>query len=128
VPGTLIFYEAPHRLTASLRDAHEILGEREAVVARELTKLHEEIRRGRLSELAEHYSTIEQPRGEIVLLIDRTVLDDAATGDAQPTSVDALVKQFETDGLDHRAALKKAARELGLSRAEAYRRLVAERS
>ncbi|HVF22084.1 MAG TPA: 16S rRNA (cytidine(1402)-2'-O)-methyltransferase, partial [Pyrinomonadaceae bacterium] len=105
VPGTLIFYEAPHRLTASLRDAHEILGEREAVVARELTKLHEEMRRGRLSELAEHYSTIEQPRGEIVLLIDRTVLDDAATGDAQPTSVDALVKQFETDGLDHRAAL-----------------------
>ena len=127
VPGTLIFYEAPHRLAASLSDAHEILGEREAVVARELTKLHEEIRRGRLSELAEHYSTVEQPRGEIVLLIDRTVLNDAAAESAQSTSVAALVKQFETDGLDHRAALKKAARELGLSRAEAYRRLLAER-
>ena len=126
VPGTLIFYEAPHRLAASLRDAQEILGEREAVVARELTKLHEEIRRGRLSELAGHYSTVEQPRGEIVLLIDRTVLDDAAP--ARETSIATLVKQFETDGLDHRAALKKAARELGLSRAEAYRRLVAERS
>lgn len=128
VPGTLIFYEAPHRLAASLRDAHEILGEREAVVARELTKLHEEIRRGRLSELAEHYSTVEQPRGEIVLLIDRTVLDDATTDDSKPRSVAELVAQFESDGLDHRAALKKAARELGLSRAEAYRRLVAERS
>jgi 16S rRNA (cytidine1402-2'-O)-methyltransferase len=127
VPGTLIFYEAPHRLAASLRDAYETLGEREAVVARELTKLHEEIRRGRLSELAEHYSTVEQPRGEIVLLIDRTVLDDAASERAQPVSVAALVKQFETDGLDHRAALKKAARELGLSRAEAYRRLLAQR-
>lgn len=126
VPGTLIFYEAPHRLAASLRDAHEILGEREAVVARELTKLHEEIRRGRLSDLAEHYSTVEQPRGEIVLLIDRTVLNEADA--VQSTSVAALVKQLETDGLDHRAALKKAARELGLSRAEAYRRLVAERS
>ena len=126
VPGTLIIYEAPHRLAASLRDAHEILGEREAVVARELTKLHEEIRRGRLSDLAEHYSTVEQPRGEIVLLIDRTVLNEADA--VQSTSVAALVKQFETDGLDHRAALKKAARELGLSRAEAYRRLVAERS
>jgi 16S rRNA (cytidine1402-2'-O)-methyltransferase len=126
VPGTLIFYEAPHRLATSLRDAHEILGEREAVVARELTKLHEEFRRGRLSELAEHYSTVEQPRGEIVLLIDRTVLDEATA--AQPTSVAALVKQFEASGLDHRAALKKAARELGLSRAEAYRRLLAERS
>lgn len=127
VPGTLIFYEAPHRLAASLRDALDILGEREAVVARELTKLHEEIRRGRLSEFAEHYSSVEQPRGEIVLLIDRTVLDDIATESAQPTSIAALVKQFETDGLDHRAALKKAARELGLPRAEAYRRLLAER-
>ncbi|HEX5886708.1 MAG TPA: 16S rRNA (cytidine(1402)-2'-O)-methyltransferase, partial [Pyrinomonadaceae bacterium] len=52
VPGTLIFYEAPHRLATTLTDALEILGERDAVVARELTKLHEEIRRGRLSELA----------------------------------------------------------------------------
>jgi 16S rRNA (cytidine1402-2'-O)-methyltransferase len=128
IPGTLIFYEAPHRLATSLRDAHEILGEREAVVARELTKLHEDIRRGRLSELAEHYSSSEQPRGEIVLLIDRTVLDDAAARSEKPASIAALVKQFETDGLDHRAALKKAARELGLSRAEAYRRLIAERS
>lgn len=127
VPGTLIFYEAPHRLAASLRDAYETLGEREAVVARELTKLHEEIRRGRLSELAEHYSAVEQPRGEIVLLIDRTPLGDAGSAVAQSTSIAALVKQFETEGLDHRAALKKAARELGLSRAEAYRRLVAER-
>ena len=128
IPGTLIFYEAPHRLAASLRDAHEVLGEREAVVARELTKLHEEIRRGRLSQLAEHYASVEQPRGEIVLLIDRTALDDAASEPARETSVAALVKQFEADGLDHRAALKKAARELGLSRAEAYRRLIAERS
>ena len=127
VPGTLIFYEAPHRLAASLKDAYEVLGEREAVVARELTKLHEEIRRGRLSELAQHYSTVE-PRGEIVLLIDRTVLDQPAGEQSQNASISALVKQFETDGLDHRAALKKAARELGLSRAEAYRRLVAERS
>ena len=125
VPGTLIFYEAPHRLAASLRDAHEVLGEREAVVARELTKLHEEIRRGRLSELAEHYSTVE-PRGEIVLLIDRTMLDQP--GNSQSMTVAALVEQFEAAGLDHRAALKKAARELQLSRAEAYRRLLAERS
>jgi len=127
VPGTLIFYEAPHRLAASLKDAYEILGEREAVIARELTKLHEEIRRGRLSELSKHYSTDEQPRGEIVLLIDRTVLDQTNVAQPRQTSVAALVEQFEADGLDHRAALKKAARELQLSRAEAYRRLVAER-
>lgn len=124
VPGTLIFYEAPHRLAGTLRDAYEILGEREAVVARELTKLHEELRRGRLSELAEHYSN-EEPRGEIVVLIDRNVLETTDKTDIQ--SISSLVDQFERDGLDHRAALKKAARELGLSRAEAYRRLTTER-
>jgi 16S rRNA (cytidine1402-2'-O)-methyltransferase len=124
VPGTLIFYEAPHRLAGTLKDAFEMLGEREAVVARELTKIHEELRRGRLSELAEHYSR-EAPRGEIVLLIDRTVLESSAP--SEPVSVATLVDQFERDGLDHRVALKKAARELGLSRAEAYRRLTVER-
>ena len=125
VPGTLIFYEAPHRLAASLKDAYEVLGEREAVVARELTKLHEEIRRGRLSELGEHYASVE-PRGEIVLLIDRTVLAESAAKDAGEANVAGLVAQFEAAGLDRRAALKKAARELGLSRAEVYRRLIQE--
>jgi 16S rRNA (cytidine1402-2'-O)-methyltransferase len=125
VPGTLIFYEAPHRLAATLEDAYEILGEREAVVARELTKLHEEIRRGRLSDLAKHYRNEETPRGEIVVLIDRNVI--GGTTRETTSSVAALVDQFEQDGMDHRAALKKAARELGLSRAEAYRKLIAER-
>ncbi len=121
VPGTLIFYEAPHRLAATLKDAYEILGEREAVVARELTKLHEEIRRGRLSELAADFTDV---RGEIVVLIDRNVIGVPVN----QTSIATLVDQFEHEGLDHRAALKKAARELGLSRAEAYRKLLSERS
>jgi 16S rRNA (cytidine1402-2'-O)-methyltransferase len=125
IPGTLIFYEAPHRLASTLKDAYEILGEREAVVARELTKLHEEIKRGRLSELASHYSSANNARGEIVVLIDRNVID-AATSEPE-SSVAALVDRYEQEGLDHRAALKKAARELQLSRAEAYRKLVAER-
>jgi 16S rRNA (cytidine1402-2'-O)-methyltransferase len=125
VPGTLIFYEAPHRLAATLKDAYEILGEREAVVARELTKLHEEIRRGRLSQLTTDYAEKTDLRGEIVVLIDRNMLD-AAPSESQ--SIAALIDQFEQEGLDHRAALKKAARELGLSRAEAYRKLLSERS
>jgi 16S rRNA (cytidine1402-2'-O)-methyltransferase len=124
VPGTLIFYEAPHRLAATLNDAYEILGEREAVVARELTKMHEEIKRGRLSGLAADYAEKTDIRGEIVILIDRTVLN---VEKSKPASIAALVDQFEQAGLDHRAALKKAARELGLSRAEAYRRLLSER-
>src|SRR5215213_10176606 len=124
VPGTLIFYEAPHRLAETLKDAYEILGEREAVVARELTKLHEEIRRGLLSELTADYTERTDIRGEIVVLIDRTVIDLPT----KQSSVAALVDQFEQAGMDHRAALKKAARELGLSRAEAYRKLLSERS
>jgi 16S rRNA (cytidine1402-2'-O)-methyltransferase len=123
VPGTLIFYEAPHRLATTLKDAYEILGEREAVVARELTKVHEEIKRGRLSELAADYADEKDIRGEIVLLIDRNVLGAAP---AKGVSIADLVDQFEQEGMDHRAALKKAARELGLSRAEAYRRLISE--
>jgi 16S rRNA (cytidine1402-2'-O)-methyltransferase len=126
VPGTLIFYEAPHRLAETLKDAYEILGEREAVVARELTKLHEEIRRGRLSVLTSDYTDEKKDiRGEIVVLIDRNVIGAAVT---QAVSIATLVDQYEKDGLDHRAALKKAARELGLSRAEAYRKLLSERS
>lgn len=125
VPGTLIFYESPHRLAETLKDAYEILGEREAVVARELTKLHEEIRRGRLSQLTADFTDRKQDiRGEIVVLIDRNVIGGAVT---EGVSVAALVDRFEQEGLDHRAALKKAARELGLSRAEAYRRLISER-
>jgi len=126
VPGTLIFYEAPHRLAATLKDAYETLGEREAVVARELTKLHEEVRRGRLSDLVEHYSQVE-PRGEIVLLIDRNSIETGEAESNSERSVGELVAQFEAEGIDHRAALKKAARELKLSRAEAYRKLQTER-
>lgn len=125
ISATLVFYEGPHRIAATLRDSWEILGEREAVVARELTKMHEEIARGRLSELVERFSSGERARGEMVLIIDRTeIKSDVETS---VVSIAALVGAFEKNGLNHRASLKKAARQLGLSRDEAYRRLVAER-
>ena len=127
IPATLIFYEGPHRIAATLKDAREILGERKAVVARELTKMHEEIARGRLSELAERFPYAQSARGEMVLIIDRTVIEAEGEKDEVAESVAALVTELENGGLDHRAALKKAARQLGLSRDEAYRRLVAER-
>lgn len=126
LPATLIFYEGPHRIAATLKDALEILGERQAVVARELTKMHEEIARGSLSELTARFSSPENARGEMVLIIDRTVMPNE-TGSQSDATVSALVAEFESNGLDHRAALKKAARELGLSRDEAYRRLASER-
>ena len=127
IDSTLIFYEAPHRITETLRDAREILGEREAAVGRELTKLHEEVVRGRLSELVERFSAEGvSPRGEMVLLIDRTIIEDAAQGNNE-LDIAARVAALESEGLDNRAALKRVAREMGLSRSEAYRRLVAAR-
>ena len=127
IPATLICYEAPHRITETLYDAREMLGEREAVVARELTKIHEEIRRGKLSELAQRFGEGKQePRGEMVLVINRHVIETTAQNKSD-RSVAALVAGFEAEGLDQRAALKKAAKELGLSRDEAYRHLTAER-
>lgn len=129
IPSTLVFYEAPHRMAASLKDAREILGEREAVVARELTKLHEEIVRGRLSDLAEKFSAGgHEPRGEMVVVVDRNVLAEAGKETSSEHSVSAIVARFEAEGLDGRSALKKSARQLGISRDEAYRRLTAERS
>ena len=108
------------------------LGEREAAVARELTKLHEEIARGRLTELIARFTGEHAARGEMVLVIDRTVIADdtaaAGAGERPPPAVAALVAAFEGEGLDPRAALKRAARELGLNRDEAYRRLVAARA
>jgi 16S rRNA (cytidine1402-2'-O)-methyltransferase len=127
LPATLVFYEGPHRIAATLKDAWEILGERKAAVARELTKLHEEIVRGRLSELAARFGAGDSARGEMVLIIDRVVIESSAGPDNHGLSLPALVARLENEGLDHRAALKKAARELGLSRAEAYRLLVAAR-
>ncbi len=131
LPATLVFYEAPHRIADALTDARDILGEREAAVARELTKLHEEIARGRLSHLIERFTGEHAARGEMVLVIDRTVIADdpaATAGKHQTPDIAALVAAFEGEGLDPRAALKRAARELGLNRDEAYRRLVAERA
>jgi len=125
--ATLVFYEAPHRIAASLADARETLGEREAAVARELTKVHEEVRRGRLSDLAAHFTSEGAARGEMVLIIDRTIIIGEEAG-GEGTSVAARVTALESEGFDPRAALKRVARELGLGRAEAYRRLVAERA
>jgi len=127
--ATLVFYETPHRIAHALADALEVLGEREAAVCRELTKLHEEIARGRLSELAARFSPEGAARGEMVLVIGRDTIEDAGAADAHAAaSVAELVAAFESEGLDPRAALKRAARQLGLTRDEAYRRLTSERA
>jgi 16S rRNA (cytidine1402-2'-O)-methyltransferase len=127
--STLVFYEAPHRIAATLADALEALGNRSAAVAREMTKIHEEIVRGSLRELVTRFSV--QARGEMVLLINGAGADyPPAAGVTAPASQTLLerVSELEREGLEAKAALKKAARELGMKRSEAYRLLVAQKN
>ena len=119
VPATLVFYEAPHRLAKSLKDCAEILGDREAAIARELTKIHEEFVRGKLVDLARQYSN-EKVKGEIVLVIDRGP-KTADSGRSDATDLAGRIQQLEGEGHERKAALKKAAKEYGMSKSEAYR-------
>jgi 16S rRNA (cytidine1402-2'-O)-methyltransferase len=121
--ATLIFYEAPPRLTAALTDMSEILGPRPAAVARELTKLHEEVRRAPLPELAEFYRREGPPRGEIVVVV----------GPPEPA---ALLAENELDRrlktavaeLGVRDAAARLAAETGLPRRVLYRRALVNRA
>lgn len=130
VRATLAFYEAPHRILAALKDAAEVLGNRRAVVARELTKLHEEFVRGTLNELVEQFSKVATPRGEMVLLISGEAVESspANTEQTTPERLIERVKGLEREGLNSKDALKSAARELGIKRAEAYRMMTAQKN
>jgi 16S rRNA (cytidine1402-2'-O)-methyltransferase len=123
IPATLVFYESPHRLAKSLADCSEILGEREAAVVRELTKLHEEILTGRLNELAQRFAG-NAAKGEIVLVIAEG--SDKGPDPERSLTLRERVETLEAEGIDRRSALKTAAKECGISRSEAYRRLVEE--
>ena len=128
VPATIVFYEAPHRIAATLKAAAEVLGNRQAVLARELTKLHEEILRGGLDELARRLSEQEKPRGEMVLMVSGAAPDSAGETRSSSRDLGERVNELESTGLDAKTALKQAAREFGMKRAEAYRLLVAQKN
>jgi len=118
---TQVFYEAPHRILDALVNIVEILGpERDIVIAREVTKIHEEFLRGRASEVLAELKERSAIKGEITLLIGKA-------GESLPSatparlSVRQRIEQMMSEGLDEKAALKKAAKEMGLARSEAYR-------
>ena len=117
---TMIFYEAPHKLVATLRDLADTFGrEREISLCRELTKLHEEIRRTTLGEAADWYGE-ETPRGEFVLVVRGAQPEE----EGECTLEDGLTlaeRLREEEGLSLRDAVRLAAKELGLSRNELYR-------
>jgi len=135
-PRTQVFYEAPHRIVESLADVVEVLGaDRPVVVAREVTKLHEEFLRGRAGEVLETLKARDAVKGEITLLIGKAE-EDARVGTAAGVGTGALarpsvrqrVQQIMADEkLDEKAALKRAAKERGVSKSEAYRELQREK-
>jgi 16S rRNA (cytidine1402-2'-O)-methyltransferase len=120
-PETLIFYEAPHRLLDALADLQTAFGpEREIVIARELTKLHEEFLRGPIRKVLATLSSREQVKGEITLIVSGKPPGSAAE-QPQRTLKDRMKELMESKSLDENAALKQAAREFGISKSEAYR-------
>lgn len=120
---TLVLFEAPQRLAASLADMAEILGPREAAVCRELTKLFEEVRRAPLSDLARHYAEEGAPKGEVSLVIAPPPPPEGAS-DAE---LDALIEEaLETED-SVRSAADRVAAESGRPRREVYARALAIR-
>ncbi|MFP7570986.1 16S rRNA (cytidine(1402)-2'-O)-methyltransferase [Marivita sp. S2033] len=118
VPATLVFYESPKRLGAMLRDAAEVLGDRDAVVCRELTKKFEERYAGRLSDLSKRYSDTP-PKGEIVVVIDR-----GADAQADQATLDAALGDA-LKRLSVKDAATEVAQKYGISRRDAYQRAMA---
>lgn len=133
---TLVFYESPHRIKKTLKALKEILGNRQVVIAREMTKIHEEFIRGTLEEVMERFDNI-LPRGEMVIVIEGANREPKSTqklgdnvGELELSGNDLVIKlksemqKNMIKGLAKRQALKKSAEELGLSRNEAYELLI----
>ncbi len=119
---TQIFYEAPHRMVEAMHDVVEVLGpERHVVVAREVTKLHEEFLRGRAEDLRATLAARGEVRGEITLLIGKA--DEVSHRPSTKTIAQRVKDLVHDEKLEEKTALKQAAKEFGLSKSEAYREL-----
>jgi 16S rRNA (cytidine1402-2'-O)-methyltransferase len=129
-PRTQVFYETPHRLKEALEDVVEVLGkDRHLVIAREVTKIHEEFLRGHAAEILETLNARGDVRGEITLLIGKaeeagTGVETGAPSRGSGLSIRLRLQQIMAEEkLDEKAALKKVAKERGISKSEAYREL-----
>ena len=121
VPGTLVFYESPHRTAAALAEMAEVLGAgRQAAVARELTKIHETVRRGTLGELAGVFAGEPEPKGEIVILI---APPGAAVPPTEAEIDESLAAMLESMSASEAAAALAA--QTGLPRRDLYERVLA---
>ena len=128
-PRTQVFYEAPHRIVETLADVVEILGEaRNVVVAREVTKVHEEFLRGRAVEILKKLQLLEAVKGEITLLVDKADEQDAKlAASARVTVRERVLRLMAEENIDEKSALKKVAKERGVSKSEVYREMQREK-
>jgi 16S rRNA (cytidine1402-2'-O)-methyltransferase len=128
--GTLVFYEAPHRILDTLADLEGVFGPGlRIVVARELTKLHEEFLRGTVSHVRRELASRDRIRGEITLLVQAPAEVGQQTQSKDSKNIAARVAQLESEaGIDEKEALKRLARELGQSKSELYRELQRQRA
>jgi 16S rRNA (cytidine1402-2'-O)-methyltransferase len=127
---TLILYEAPHRILLTLADLESVWGpELSIVVARELTKIHEEFLRGTVAEARRELAARDQMRGEITLLVEARPRSGSSAGAESRESVAAAVARIQAEaGVDEKEALKRLARERGQSKSDLYRELQRERA
>lgn len=126
VRETLVLYEAPHRIKETLLEAEAVLGNRQASLARELTKLYEQFLRGSLSEISAQLPR-QEPRGEMTLVI-AGAMEDEAQPLPETKSLTAQLEQLMQTEISRNDALKQLAKMRGLSKKEAYRLLLEEKS
>jgi len=123
-PRTQVFYEAPHRVKEALEDVVELLGsQRHVVIAREVTKIHEEFLRGSAGEVLETLKARGDIKGEITLLIGKMEATEKKALPARVSVRQRIEQIIAEEKLDEKAALKKVAKEMGMSKSEAYREL-----
>jgi len=128
---TFIFYEAPHRILEVLADLETVFGPAlRVVLARELTKMHEEFLRGTVAEVRRELAGRDRMRGEITLLVDAQPAQPGAKSSpvAHERITDRIARLQDEAGVDEKEALKRIARELGQSKGEVYRELQRERA
>ena len=123
-PRTQVFYEAPHRINEALEDIVEILGrQRHVVIAREVSKIHEEFLRGHAGDVLETLKARGDVKGEITLLIGKMEAAEQKALSPRVSIRQRVAQIIAEEKLDEKAALKKVAREMGMSKSEAYREL-----
>jgi 16S rRNA (cytidine1402-2'-O)-methyltransferase len=114
---TLVFYEAPHRILEALEDIAAVMPARAVVIARELTKLHEEFLRGSAADLHATLSARPSVKGEITLLIGKAEHAEAA----DDTPIEEAIRALEASGVPRMDAIKQVAKARGLSKREVYK-------